>query len=268
MPHVTSHGARIHYEVEGAGPRTVLLIMGLGGHATEWGSAFPTALAQRHRVVRMDNRGIAASETDVAKWGMQDMADDARAVLDAVGVERAHVIGTSMGGMIAQQLTVSHANRVDRLVLMATSFGGAEAVPPADVALALFAPAPELSLAEQRRRALGVITARGFAERNREQIEQLVALRERVPTRGSVFQTQLEAIFQSDRSQAVRTIARPTLVIHGVDDTLVPVGNGKLLAERIPGAKLALLEDCGHLPHLELPGRSAELALSFFDEAS
>lgn len=267
MPYAVSDGAKLHYEVEGAGEKTVLLLMGLGGHATEWGTQFPALLARTHRVVRMDNRGIAASETETAKWTVDDMANDARAVLDALGVERAHVIGTSMGGMIAQQLALLHPQRVERLVLMSTSFGGATAVPPSPAALALFAPAPGLSLAEQRRISLGVITAPGFAANNLELIEYLVALRERVPTRGRVFQAQLEAIFASDRSEAVRQLQPPTLVIHGVDDALVPVDNARLLAARIPGARLFLLADCGHLPHLERPAQTAAAVLEFLRES-
>lgn len=267
MPFAASTGAKIHYEVEGTGEQTVLLVMGLGGHATEWGTEFPELLARKYRVVRMDNRGIAASVTEVAKWSMEDMANDALAVIDALGVARAHVIGTSMGGMIAQQLALLHPDRIDRLVLMSTSFGGAEAVPPTPEAIALFTPPPGLSLAEQRRMSLGVITAPGFAEKNLDLLEHLVALRESVPTRGRVFHAQLEAIFTSDRGEAVRKLQPPTLVIHGVDDTLVPVGNGKLLAERIPGARLCLLERCGHLPHLERPAESAEAVLAFFAES-
>ncbi len=272
MPFANADGAKIHYQVEGGGhgggngedSETLLLIMGLGGHATEWGTQFPAALTERFRVVRMDNRGIGQSTSDSAKWTMQDMANDALAVLDALSVERAHVAGTSMGGMIAQQLAISSPERVSRLALMATTCGGPQAVPPMPEAIALFAPAPELSIAEQRRRALRVITAPGFADKRPDLIEQLVELRLAVPTPGRVFQAQLEAIFTSDRSDTVRGLQMPTFVLHGIDDTLVPVGNGKLLAERIPGARLLLLDDCGHLPHLERSADSAAALLEFF----
>lgn len=268
MPYAQSPGAKIHYSVEGSGPETVLLIMGLGGHATEWGSVFPDDLAKRFRVVRMDNRGIGQSESETRGFTMSDMARDAVAVLDDLGVTRAHVVGTSMGGMIAQTVALEHAERVSRVVLMATTFGGTEAVPPTEAALALFQPIPGETLAEQRKRSLHVITGPGFADGNPVLIDDLVQQRVRVPTSGRVFMTQLDALLQSDRSQRVAQIKAPTLVIHGVDDTLVPVGNGKLLAARIPGARLVLLDHCGHLPHLELPGQCASLITQFLSESA
>src|SRR5690348_15088242 len=102
MPFATSNSAKIHYSVKGQAPRTLLLIMGLGGHASEWGDTFLDALAAHYRVLTMDNRGIAQSQTLVEKWSLEDMASDVLAVLDAVGCERTLLAGTSMGGMIAQ----------------------------------------------------------------------------------------------------------------------------------------------------------------------
>jgi 3-oxoadipate enol-lactonase len=263
MPFAQSPGARIHYSIEGDGPETLLLIMGLGGHATEWGTDFPADLARRFRVVRMDNRGIAQSEALSAPFTLEDMARDAVAVLDALGVERAHVAGTSMGGMIAQTVALDHAPRVSRLVLMSTSHGGQDAVPPWEAALALFSPIPGETLAEQRRRSLGVITGPGFAQQNPALIEHLVEQRVRIPTSGRTFMTQLDAILKSDRSARVAKITSPTLVIHGDQDSLVPVGNGQLLAAKIPSARLALLPGCGHLPHLERPADCAALVADF-----
>jgi pimeloyl-ACP methyl ester carboxylesterase len=172
-----------------------------------------------------------------------------------------------MGGMIAQTVALEHPGRVARLVLMSTSFGGPEAIGPTEAAMALFTPIPGETIADQRRRALTVITAPGFAARNPDLIEQLVDTRLRVPTRGAVFGAQLTAIMQSDRSQRVAQLTLPTLVVHGTDDTLVPVGNGRLLAERIPGARLALLEGCGHLSHLEMPNLCASTVGDFLREA-
>ncbi|HEX2675463.1 MAG TPA: alpha/beta hydrolase [Polyangiales bacterium] len=263
MPFAASATAKLYYEVQGTGPEVILLIQGLGGHASEWGEPFLAPLAERFRVARMDNRGIGQSESSVTQWTMLDMANDAVAVLDALGAQRANVLGTSMGGMIAQQVALAHRARVAKLVLMSTTAGGASAVPPWPEAVALFSPPQGMSLADQRRWSLRVITGPGFAEANAQKIEDMVQLRLRVPTKGRVFQSQLEAIFNSDRSEAVRQLDLPTLVIHGTEDSLVPVGNGKELAARIPGAKLELLEGCGHMPHLEMPARCAKLILDF-----
>jgi pimeloyl-ACP methyl ester carboxylesterase len=263
MPFANSATAKLHYTVRGRGPDTLLLIMGLGGHASEWGDPFLDALAQKYRLVCMDNRGIGESETSVEAWTMQDMAVDACAVLDAAGVSSAHVLGTSMGGMVAQIVASEHPDRVQRLVLMATTFGGREAIPPAPEAAAVLLPVPGMGNVELHRRSMRVLTAPGFADAHPDIIEQLAQLRGRVPTRGRVFKAQFGCIVASDRSQSVRGLRAPTLVVHGQDDPLVPVENGKMLAARIPAQRFVLLEQCGHFPHIEMPAESAAVVLDF-----
>jgi 3-oxoadipate enol-lactonase len=263
MPFANASGATIHYAAEGGGRDTLLLVMGLGGHASEWGAAFVADLASDHRVVRMDNRGIAQSLSAAPSWTLEDMANDVIAVVDALGLKSVALIGTSMGGMIAQLVAARHPSRVSRLVLMSTSFGGAQSVPPTERGAAALAPSPGMTVAEQRRRGLRTLTSDAFADDHAELIELLVAQRERNPTPGPTFKLQFEAILLSDRSQLVKDIRCPTLVIHGDDDPLVPIQNGRMLAERIPGSTFALLEGCGHLPHLERAEETAKLIREF-----
>ena len=263
MPFANGHGATIHYTEEGGGRETVVLVMGLGGHATEWGSVFVADLARDHRVIRFDNRGVAQSTTTAQSWTLEDMADDVCAVLDALGASRAHIVGTSMGGMVAQLAAARHASRVDRLVLMATHFGGSDVVPPEPQAMAALGPMPGLSVAEQRRRGLRTLTSDGFADDHADLIEMLVAQRERNPTSGPVFNMQVHALLASDRSQLVSSIRAPTLVIHGDHDPLIPAENGRRLSERIPGAEFIVLPGCGHLPHLEKPTETASAIREF-----
>lgn len=264
MPVAQTATSHIHYSITGTGAQTVLLIMGLGGHATEWGEPFLSGLREHYRVVAMDNRGIGESLTSVPSWTLADMAQDASAVLDAISCERALVVGTSMGGMIAQRLALAAPARVAKLVLMSTSFGGAESIPPAPEASVLFAPMPGLSAGEVQRQSLSALTSPSFVQTHAALLEDLVAQRERVRTRARVFQAQLHALLSDDRAQLVREIRVPTLVMHGRGDILIPVGNGQLLAERIPGAELVLLDDCGHLPHLEKTSECLDVLRRFF----
>jgi 3-oxoadipate enol-lactonase len=237
--------------------------MGMGGHASEWGEPFLRPLADRYRVVTMDNRGIGESQTNVRTWTMQDMANDARAVLDALGVATAHVAGTSMGGMISQQLAIDSPERVSRLVLMATSCGGKDSTPPKPIASEAMLPPPGLSSSQRQRRAMIALTAPGFGERHPALLDHYAELRGRVPTRGEIFGAQFMALRSSDRSELVRTLRQPTLILHGQDDALVPVENGLMLAQRIPGSQLILFEHCGHYPHIELPDEFSSAMLSF-----
>ena len=263
MPFANAHGATIHYTVEGGGRETLVLVMGLGGHASEWGGAFVADLAADYRVVCLDNRGIGQSQTTVNTWSMQDMANDVLAVLDALALSKVHLAGTSMGGMVAQLVAAEHPARVSKLVLMSTSHGGRESIPPEARVIGVLGPQPGLSIGEQRRLGLRALTSDTFADDHAELVEQLVAERERSPTPGRVFKVQLEAIGLSDRSQIVSKIHCPTLILHGDLDPLVPVANGRMLAARIPNAQLIVLEGCGHIPHLEKPVETAKAIREF-----
>jgi pimeloyl-ACP methyl ester carboxylesterase len=135
-------------------------------------------------------------------------------------------------------------------------------VRPSPELAALFFPVG-LSPSEAWQRSLEAITGPGFGARNRDLIREKAVLRERFPTSKATLGAQVGAIVGSDRSQMVATIRQPTLVIHGTDDPLVPVQNGKLLAERIPGARLLLLPGCGHVPHFERPTECTKAVLDF-----
>jgi 3-oxoadipate enol-lactonase len=263
MPFANADASTIHYNVRGTGSNTLLLIMGMGGHASEWGEPFLRPLAERYRVVTMDNRGIGESQTSASAWSMRDMADDARAVLDALQVERAYVAGTSMGGMISQQLAIDSPARVARLILVSTSFGGGDSIPPKPIAHSALLPPPGLSSAERQRRAIETLAAPGFGARNSELLDQYAELRGRVPTRSEVFFAQFNAIQQSDRSQQLAALELPTLILHGKDDVLVPVENAHKLAERIPGSQLRLFDHCGHYLHIEVPAAFSAALLTF-----
>jgi 3-oxoadipate enol-lactonase len=256
----------IAYSFQGDGPETILLITGLGCRAADWGRAFPDRLAARYRVVRFDNRGAGASSTPDVAWTLEDMAADAVAVLDRVGAGRAHVIGVSMGGMIGQLLALQHPERCVSLTLLSTNFGGPDVIAPTAEALALFRPARGTTPEEIARQSLHVLTAPGFAERSPEAVETLVRYAMAQPTSRRAFGAQLQAIFESDRSARVQHIRVPTLVVHGDSDTLIPAENGRKLAERIPGARFELLEQCGHYPMWEKPERLTELVLAFLAE--
>lgn len=264
--HATSGDTRLSYSVEGSGTETVLLIMGLGGRASDWGTAFPGALAAKYRVVRFDNRGVGGSPKVPGGYTLSDLAVDATAVLNAVGAEKAHVIGVSMGGMIAQLVALEHPERVGKLVLLSTNYGGGGLEPPHPDAMRLFDPSEFLSRRspeEMMRFTMSVITAAGFVERSPDVESAILANVRAEPTAPVSLVAQVQAIVGSDRSEAVRGIRKPTLVIHGTDDKLVPPSNGRALAERIPGAELVMLEGCGHMPMWEKPEELTRAVLGF-----
>lgn len=262
-----SSGAELAYTVEGSGSEPILLVMGLGARAADWGARFSGALARRHQVVRFDHRGVGRSSRAPAGYSLSDLAADAVAVLDAVGAARAHVIGISMGGMVAQLLALDHAARVSRLVLMSTHDGGKDQERMHPDALRLFDPVAFLAGSRDpermMRQTLDVITAPGFVERSPEVVAELLDNARREPTHPAVFMAQLQALLASDRSARLHAITAPTLVVHGADDKLIRPSNGRRLAERIPGARLVMLEQCGHMPMHEKPDEVAAHVLEF-----
>jgi len=246
------------YELLGEGP-PLLLIQGLGYGGRGWGPVLEP-LAEDFTVAVFDNRGFGASDVPPGPYSVTELAEDARAVLDAAGVERTHVVGASLGGMVAQELALAHPERIDRLVLACTTPGGVAAypMPPETVSLMLEAPtmAPDVALRRFVENALGDRTSE-------ELIEHIVAYRSANPPELGGWQSQAAAGALHDALDRIGEIGSPTLVVHGTKDAVVDPRNADLLAERIPNARLELLPGCGHLLFWEEPERFASLIKEF-----
>jgi 3-oxoadipate enol-lactonase len=245
-----STGVRIAWEAAGDGP-PLLLIHGLGYARWGWGPVL-APLAERFRVLSFDNRGIGESDAPPGPYTARELADDAAAVLDAADVPRAHVVGTSLGGMVAQELALAYPERVDRLVLACTTPGGpqAHAMPERTVALIQEAAtlAPEVALHRFVENALATDAPEGLVER-------IFRLRLDHPPDPAGWQAQAAAGATFDAFERLGEIAAPTLVLHGTDDGVVDTRNAALLAERIPDARVELFEGTGHLFFWEQPER-------------
>jgi 3-oxoadipate enol-lactonase len=248
-------GVRVAYQSEGSGP-PLLLIHGLGYDRAGWGP-LPQLLAGRFSVLRFDNRGLGESDVPPGPYSVAELAGDAAAVLDAEGIPRAHVVGTSLGGMIAQELALAHPARVDRLVLACTTPGGATAFPTPERTVRALGEFPAMPL-EQGLRLLveNALSDRTLAARPRL-VEEIHAYRlaHRPPLAG--WQAQAAAAAEFDAAARLEQISAPTLVLHGTADNVVDVRNGEALAQGIPGARLELFEGCGHLFFWEEPERFA-----------
>lgn len=243
MPVVDHDGARIHYRVEGSGP-ALLMICGLGYPSDTWWRLVPT-LSERFTLIRPDNRGVGLTGPAAERpYTVERMAADAMAVLDDAGVARAHVIGVSMGGTIAQEIALSHADRVDHLVLGCTHPGGGDSVFDTD-ALRLLAARSSMSTEEA---AEASIPFNYGAATSRDDIARDHAVRMSRPTDPEGYAAQLEGARQWRGSGGrLGSITAPTLVIHGDSDRLVPPANGEFIAERIAGARLVLLPGANHI---------------------
>jgi len=241
MAFVENQGTKIYWDEQGQGA-PVLLIMGLGYPSYLWHRARPM-LARRYHTVAFDNRGVGLSDVPPGPYSIATMASDAAAVLDAAGISDAHVFGVSMGGMIAQEFALQYPARTRSLILGCTSPGGPSAV-RAETKVADILMARGMTLEQAREAILPYIYDPATP---REKIEEDVRLRRRWLPSLEGYMAQLQGILAWEGYSRIAQITAPTLVIHGKSDALVPPGNGELIAARIPGARLILLEHASHL---------------------
>lgn len=265
MPEARVDGVRLFYELHGQGEPLVCL-HGLQGDSTHFRDLLP-ALSAAYRTLVFDQRGSGKSDKPEGDYTTALLADDTAALLDTVGFESAHVFGVSMGGMIAQELALRHPKRVRSLILGCTRAGGPTAVPvPEDPAFAT-AYSPREIPAEERARAFARVTfTEGYLETHPEIIERLAAARRERPLDPDVFGRRRRAIDRHDTYERLPAIRCPTLILTGREDKIVAWENSRLLAERIPGATLEILEPAGHLFWIEQAEATEEVVLSFLAE--
>jgi pimeloyl-ACP methyl ester carboxylesterase len=285
MPQITANGISLEYDMRGEGPETVLLIMGLGAQMTRWPDAFCDMLADHgYRVVRFDNRDIGLShkfeeaglpdmaaimgavmsgQSPAVAYTLDEMAADAAALLEALEIERAHIVGASMGGMIAQLLAADHGHRALSLTSIMSTTGN-RALPPAtpEALTALSTPAPNPHDDIEAYLAHGVKNARIMGSPGFDFDEAAHRERSLSDVRRSYypagFLRQYAAILASpDRRPKLAGLTLPVTVIHGEADPLVPLAGGEDTARSIPGAELLTIPGMGHDIPVALYGQIA-----------
>jgi 3-oxoadipate enol-lactonase len=261
MPHAAVDGTQLYYERRGEG-EPLLLIQGMSGTHLAWGEPFLGALGDDLDVVAYNHRGVGESGPHEGAVTTVGLADDAAGMLDALGWETAHVLGISMGGMVAQELALRHPGRIRTLVLGCTYPGGTDAqlADPAliqELAGAMLSGDRELAL----RTGFAANLSAAFAG-DEANWGPFHAMATGLPVPVPVIMAQMQAVIGHDTSARLSAIDTPTLVIHGTEDRMLPARNGELIASLIPDARLELLEGVGHMFWWEQPQRSAALVRS------
>ena len=257
MPYaLTFDETRLWFEVRGSQGVPILLIAGNACDHHVWDDVVEV-FAKNHRVVVYDHRGTGKSDNDFpAAWTTRDFARDAAMVLDAAGFERVHVYGHSMGGRVAQWLGIDFPSRVGTLVLGATSPGEKYGVPrPVQATAAMMSNDPT---ALER-----MCYPDGWAELHQD----TVAAAKPNPGTKEAFLAHLRASTSHDVWEALTKISAPTLVIHGSEDEITLAANGELLAQRIPGARLWMVDGARHVYWAGRP-EVQDTVLKFFDDAA
>lgn len=279
MPQITANGISIHYDEHGdTNAPPMLLIMGFGAQMTLWPMELVEALVARgFRVIRYDNRDVGLSHkfdgvkapgiikmtllskfgiTPKVPYGLADMADDGAGLLDALGIEKAHIVGASMGGMIAQHFAVKHANKTLSLTSVFSTTGNPKLPAAKKEAMKVLITRPA-SMEEDVLVDHGVKLSRTIGSPGYPADEDRLRDRVRESVHRSVYPEgptrHLSAIVaDGDRRDMIKNITAPTLVLHGEDDPLVPVEGGHDTAAHIPGAAIKTYPGWGHDLPMEL----------------
>lgn len=258
MPVICAGDVDLDYERRGEGP-PLLLIMGMSGTRHHWGEPFLTLLAEDFEVIAYDHRGVGDSSRVESPFTIADLADDAAALLGALDIDSAHVVGISMGGMVAQELALAHPGQVRTLTLGCTWCGGPEGVLAGGETTRILRDAVITRDREQMVRASWQVNvSQDFAADEAAQARFLeIGMSKGVAS--VVVMEQMRALAAHDTTRRLGEIEAPTLIVHGSADLMLPVQNAHLIARLMPAARLEIIEGVGHLFFWERPQQAAAL---------
>ena len=254
MPRAKNGAVEIEWQSFGDDqPETILLVNGLGSQMTRWPDAFCEKLVARgYRAIRFDNRDVGLSSRPAEKYSLRDMANDGMAVLDAAGVKRAHIAGVSMGGMIVQRMAIDHPDRVLSMTSIMSTTGAPDAfksTPEAAAVLEIPPPDPEAdfeAVVADRIGNMKTIGSPAYPWTDAEMRERVIAEYNRAFYPRGVAHQRAAVGADGDRTEALRKLRLPVVVLHGADDPLLmPIG-GEATAAAIPGAELRIVPGMGH----------------------
>jgi pimeloyl-ACP methyl ester carboxylesterase len=265
MPLLNVRNTQLYYELHGEG-EPLILIPGFGTGLWIWFKQV-TSLAQHYRVIIFDPRGIARSQGGDNFTSMASLAEDVKELLGALGIERAHIVGASFGGFIAQEFALAYPEMTNALVLCCTSFGGAGHIPPSAETLAALASTKGLNTAARVRENLLLAFSPEYIKAEPKEIEHVIELREANFVPEHVYLHQLQAAMSFDASARVKEINAPTLVITGDADIIVPEENSRNLAASIPRAELRVISGGSHTFFIEKADEFNRAVIEFISKA-
>jgi len=265
MPKVRVNDIEIACAVSGSG-FPLVLITGVGYGRWFWHKIVP-ALAEHFQVVTFDNRGAGESSKPPGPYTTALMAADTAGLLDALGIRRAHVMGHSLGGFIAQELALARPDLVEKLILASTTYGGPNVIPITPEALEVLTKR-DGDPVELVRRGIQIACAPGFAERHPDVVQELIQYRLTNPVPPEQYQAQVMAGAAHNAESRIGQITCPVLVLFGEHDRVVPPGNAELLARKLPNARVKILPNVGHVFPIEDPPATVEAILEFLKDTT
>jgi len=265
LPKIKVNDIEMYYEIHGEG-FPCILIMGLAADVNWWTPDVIDAYSQNFKTIIFDNRGAGRTDKPVMNYTVKMFADDTVSLMDILNIERAHIIGASMGGMIAQEIALNYPERVEKLVLCCTHCGGSKQVLPSDEILQQMMTPRELTPEELVNEIIPLVFTENFIKNNSDFIESYKLRMLKTPIPIDSYQRQVQAIGNFSTGMRLKKIEAPTLIVQGKEDILVPPENAEVLAKRIPNTKVILLENAAHILFQPDPDKISKEIIGFLTE--
>jgi pimeloyl-ACP methyl ester carboxylesterase len=254
----------MYYEIHGNG-FPIVMIMGLSANIDWWTPDFLKAISKNFKTLIFDNRGAGRSDKpkDI-DYSIELFAKDTINLMKAMKIDRAHVLGISMGGMIAQEMALNNPEMIEKLILCSTHCGPPKYVLPSKEVLELLTrDRTGLSEEEVVRAAIPILYTKNHIKNNPENVELTIKNMLKSPIPDYAYQKQVNAIMKFSSSKRLQNIKCPTLIMHGKQDILIPPKNAEVLAKLIPGAKVILFENSAHALFSEETEKVAKPVIEF-----
>ena len=261
MPKISVNGLKLYYESEGDG-EPVVLIPGFAAGRWIWFKQ-TDELARHFRVIVFDPRGVSASDKPEGPQTISLLADDIAHLLQTIGIESAHIVGASFGGFVAQEFALKYPEMTRKLVLCCTSFGGPNHVVPAPETLEALASTKGLNSEERMRANLLLAFTPAYVQTQVAEVDRIVQLRAANEVPEHIYLSQMHAAMNFNSESRLAEIRSPTLVLSGDADIIVPVQNSRNLVEKIPGARLRIVEGGSHTFFIEQAATFNQLVKEF-----
>lgn len=261
LPKVKINDIEIYYEIHGDG-FPFILITGLAGDVNWWNSEDIKRYSKDFKTIIFDNRGAGRTDKPNMNYSMGLFGSDVLGLMEALNIEKTHILGSSLGGMIAQEIAINHPERVEKLILCSTHSGGSNMIKPSKEVTEM--------LTSSRQDLIDGIVSMCFTDNFINSHPKLISKfksqisKTRIPPRSYILQ--LKSVNSFDTYSRLKQIKAPTLIIHGKKDILIPVANAEILEQEIPNARKLLLNDLAHWPFFPTNKKLMNMIIEFLME--
>ncbi len=266
MPKIKVYDVQVNYDIYGEG-FPLIMILGLESNINWWGKSLLGKISNHFRVVVFDNRGTGKSEAPDKDFTIETLIDDAFGLMNALKINSALIFGHSMGGRIAQGLSLKHPSMIKKLVLCSASCGLSNYVPVSTEVLEILqTPRENLSPEKIAKNMLSIFYTTGFLNKHPKFVEIAIKNMTKVQTSNKSYNRQLKAISDFDVCDKLKTLNTPTCVMHGRKDRLVPFQNGEIIANLIPNSQFIVFDNSAHIPFVEERDEFIKSLITFLEE--